>query len=72
MEGVGVLEYSDPKWHWNAPSAPLEAKSFLGEDPQTPLEGDFSFRVHLTIMSIYHQARHYELSDFLVETLFDP
>ncbi len=33
-EGVGLLEYSDPTWHWNAPFATPEAKEFLGEDPQ--------------------------------------
>ncbi len=38
--GVGVLKYSDPKWHWNAPFTTPEAKKFLGEDPQPPLQED--------------------------------
>ncbi len=39
-EGVGVLGYSDPEWHSNAPFATTEDKKFLGEDPQTPLKED--------------------------------
>ena len=32
------MEYSDPKWHWNAPFATPEATKFLREEPPTPLE----------------------------------
>ena len=71
-EGVGLLEYSDPKWHWNAPFATPEARKFLGEDPQATQEEDVSFAVHLTNTCMHHQAQHYSLSDFLVETHFDP
>ena len=29
-EGVGGLEYSEPKWHWNAPFATPQAKKLMG------------------------------------------
>ncbi len=35
-----------------------------GEDPQTPLKEDVSFRAHLTNTCLYHPARYYALSDF--------
>ncbi len=47
------MEYSDPKWHWNAPFATTEAEKFLGQRPQTPLEEGVSFTVHLTNTCIY-------------------
>ena len=68
------MEYSDPIWHWNAPFVTSEAKQFLGEDPhpRPPRKRMFLFGVHLTNTCIHHQAQHYALSDFLVETHFDP
>ena len=49
-----------------------EAKKFLGDVPQTLLEEDVSFGVHLTNTCMHFRALHYALSDFLVETRFDP
>ncbi len=66
------MECIDSKWHWNASFATPEAKKFLGKNPQTPLKEGISFWVHLINMCIYHGARHYAFSDFLVETHFDP
>ena len=66
------MEYSDPKWHWNAQFATPEAKQFLGEDPRPPLQEDVSFGLHLTNTYIHHRVRHLPLSDFFVKTHFDP
>ena len=54
------MDYSDLKWHWNAPFATPEAKRFQGEDPQTSLErgwsiwGSFNKRPFTTELSIMH------------------
>ena len=48
-EGVGVLEYSDLKWHWNAPFAtpdPLERGCFIS--------GSFNEHVHTPPSSALH------------------
>ncbi len=65
------MENSEPKWYWNAPFPTPEAKAFLGEDPQT-LKEDILFGVHLNKHMHTLTARHYALSDFLVEIHFDP
>ncbi len=70
--GVGVFEYSDPKWHWNASFATPEAKRFLGEDPQTPLKTGCFVSCSLTNTCIYYRAPHYALSGFLVLSQADP
>ncbi len=46
--------------------------SLLGEGPQTLMKEDISFGVLSTNTCIHPQAPHYVLSDFLVETHFDP
>ena len=66
------MEYSDPKWHWNASFTTPEARKFLGEDPQTPLKDYDSFGVHLTNTCIHCQAWHCALSGFLVLGQADP
>ncbi len=38
-EGVGVLEYSDPKWHWSAPFATSESQRNYGGGPLDPPDG---------------------------------
>ena len=43
-----------------------------GEAPQAPLKEAVSFWVHLTNTRMHYQDRHHALSDFLVETHFDP
>ncbi len=66
------MEYSDPKWHWNAPFATPEPTKFLGGTPRPPLKEDVSFAVHFINICIHHRARHCAFPDFLVETHFDP
>ncbi len=64
-EGVGVLEYSDPNWHWNAPFATSEAKRISGGRASRPSSKrifDLGF----------NQQTCYTLSLFLVETHLDP
>ncbi len=36
LKGVGVLEYSDAKSHWNAPLLPQKSKKFWGQTPRPP------------------------------------
>ena len=40
-EGVGVLEYSDPKWHWNAPFTTPVAKKSIGGGPRPRWKRNF-------------------------------
>ena len=60
------MEYSDPKWHWNAPFAIPEVKKIPGEVPQNPLEEYVSLRVHIKYMCIlvHYPPWHYALSEF--------
>ena len=71
-EGVGLLDHSGPKWHWNAPFATTEAKKILGQVPHAPYKRIFPFAAHFTNTWIHHQARHYTFSDFFVKIDFDP
>ncbi len=56
------------KWHWNAPFATPEAKKFRGVG-RTARKEDVSFGAHLTNTCIHYRGG---VSDFLVETHFDP
>ena len=62
------MDYSDPKWHWNAPFATPEAEKSLGEDPRSQT----LYRECYLCGSVYKHVHTPPSSALRAFRLFDP